>query len=115
MFKRVYTADLFEDLKESNCGKQCYSWEGVETLLNYYDDLDETRELDSVEILGDWIEYGNWSNCCDFDDLVTDYGYLLDQDDDETQDDYIERLIDELERHTTILHVKNGDYLVSVF
>lgn len=115
MFKRIYTSDAFEALKGANYGKACYSWDGVNTLLEFYDQIDENTEFDAYAIMSEWTEYGNESDACDFNDLVTDYGYLVDKEDDESMDDYIGRLVYELERHTTILYVNNGDYLVAVF
>lgn len=116
MFKRIYTSDAFEALKAANYGKACYSWDGVKTLLDYYDEIDERMEFDACSIMGEWTEYGcSFGECFTRDDLITDYGYLLEREDDEDELDYAERLAHELERHTTVLYTNSCTCLVAAF
>ncbi len=118
MFKKMSIDEAFDDLKRHNRGRQCFSLSGVETLLDFYDEIDPSIEFDAIAILCEWTEYSPCSGTCTLEDLITDYGYLLDREDDEDDEDdedYIERLVRELEYNTTVLHLSNGGYLVSVF
>jgi hypothetical protein len=75
------------------------------------DDIGEDFDLDVIAICCDWAE-------CDAADLCTDYGYMLDQVEDQTDDEYLEALIEELEQNTTIIKVEHFDhdtYLVQAF
>lgn len=72
--KKTLTAyDLKEAFVEAN--RDYYSFEGLESLLNYYDEIDENMELDVIAICCDCTEYGD-NVTCTFQDLVNDYGYL---------------------------------------
>lgn len=101
-----------------------YSLNGLESLLNYYDNIDPDMEFDPVAISCDCTEYGEMVSLS-FDDLINDYGYLYpvndwleDEDLQESEYDkneYVESLIEHLEDKTTILHVSNGNYIVFTF
>lgn len=105
-----------------------YSFSGYETLLDYYDEIDENMEIDVIAICCDCSEFGN--NCTlSFDNLIDDYGYMytfeewkedvfLDENDEMGEDekeDYIKALVECLENHTTVLYVPNGNYIVFAF
>lgn len=108
-----------------SCDRDYYSYSGLETLLDYYDEIDESMEFDPIAICCDCSEFGN--NHCElsFDDLINDYGYLYPVDewlDDNAMSEeefdsdlYIESLIDRLEDETTVLRVPNGNVIVFVF
>lgn len=88
----------------------------LETILNYYDEIDESTEFDPVAICCDWNEYGN--RCAlTLADMFSDYGYLLDDDDDSSIDDEnkLEKLIEILEDRTYIIKLDNGNILMHVF
>ena len=101
-----------------------YSFSGVETLLDYYDEIDPEMEFDPIAICCDCTEYGE-NAACSFDDLISDYGYkypveewLEDNALDENEFDnelYIDSLVERLEEETTVLHVPNGNYIVFAF
>ena len=98
-----------------------YTYDGLEALLGYYDQVDEDMEFDPIAICCDCTEYGNGA-ACSFDDLVNDYGYLYPSEEwledngaGLDNDLYIESLVKRLEDKTTVLHLPNGNYIVFAF
>ena len=101
-----------------------YSFTGLETLLDYYDEINPEMEFDPIAICCDCTEYGE-NTACSFDDLISDYGYkypveewLEDNALEENEFDneyYIDSLVERLEEETTVLHVPNGNYIVFAF
>lgn len=96
-----------------------YSLEGLESIIDYYDEIDENMELDVIAICCDCSEYGE-SCALSFSDLIADYEHLVIEDyaDDwyeMHEDEKVRAIIDELEQHTTVLHVSNGKYVVFTF
>ena len=101
-----------------------YSFSGIETLLDYYDEIDPEMEFDPIAICCDCTEYGK-NAACSFDDLINDYGYKYPVEDwlednalEENEFDnelYIDSLVERLEYETTVLHVPNGNYIVFAF
>lgn len=98
-----------------------YSWEGMDELLNYYDEVDPNIEFDVIGICGECTEYGD--NCnLGLDVLISDFAYCYSIDDyceenDLTPDEvdkgeFIEELINNIEYNTTVLRISNGDYIV---
>lgn len=121
--KMTVDAGIMKEMFVS-CDRDYYSFTGLETLLDYYDEIDENMEFDPVEICCDCDEYGE--NCAlSFDDLISSYGYLYPIDEwlddnalNENEFDtdlYIDSLVERLENRTTILHVPNGNYIVFTF
>lgn len=119
------TVDVY-DMKERFVAmdRDYYTFEGLESLLDYYDEIDENMELDCIAICCDCIEYGEGA-ACSFDDLINEYGYkypveewLEDNALEENEFDndlYIDSLVERLEDETTVLHVANGNYIVFAF
>ena len=106
-----------------------FSWDGMELLLDWYDENDENTEFDVVGICCEWTEYGN-NVTLDFDSLIHDYdNYLPLQEwldnrdhtldeyehDEDLQEEYLQDLINELEEQTTILRVPNGNIILGEF
>lgn len=106
-----------------------FSWDGMEMLLDWYDENDENTEFDVVGICCEWTEYGN-NVTLDFDSLINDYdNYLPLQDwldkkdytsdeyenDEDLQDEYLQDLINELESCTMVLRVPNGNIILGEF
>lgn len=100
-------ADAFRDMD-----RDYYSMDGYAALLSFYDEIDENMELDVIAICCEWNEYGN--DCTlSFDDMLSDYGYLLDDEmEDDEMEDKITAIVDELENKTTVIELDNGNYLV---
>ena len=119
------TVDVY-DMKERFVAmdRDYYTFEGLESLLDYYDEIDENMELDVIAICCDCTEYGEGA-VCSFDDLINEYGYkypveewLEDNALEKNKFDkdlYIDSLIECLEDETTVLHVANGNYIVFAF
>lgn len=119
------TVDVY-DMKERFVAmdRDYYTFEGLESLLDYYDEIDENMELDVIAICCDCTEYGEGA-VCSFNDLINEYGYkypveewLEDNALEENKFDkdlYIDSLIERLEDETTVLHVANGNYIVFAF
>lgn len=120
MKKTLSTYDLQDAFRAAD--RDYYTFEGLETLLAYYDEIDKNTELDVIAICCDCTEYGNGA-ACGFDDLISDYGYkypaaewMEDTGADEyDEDEHAAALAEHLERYTTVLHVSNGNYIVFAF
>ena len=87
--------------------RACFTYEAAGALFDWYSDLAEDCgapvEFDPVAFRCDWSEYS-------LDELMTDYGYLLD-DDQEPED-----LPEVLENHTTIIKLDSvQSWLVMAF
>ena len=101
------------------CDRDYYSIEGVETIIDYYDEIDENIDFDAIAICYDCSEYGE--ECVlSFSDLISDYEQLVIEEYAEEwykieDDEKVRTIIDELEHHTTVLHVPNGNYIVFDF
>ena len=106
-----------------------FSWDGMEMLLDWYDENDENTEFDVVGICCEWTEYGDGVTL-GFDSLISDYGnrlplqewldnrdYTLDEyeHDEDLQEEYLQDLINELDEQTTILRVPNGNIILGEF
>lgn len=100
-------------------GRDHYSIEGIEALLDYYNEIDENMELDVIAICCDCTEFGE--DCClSFFAMILDYEKLVMEDyaddwNEMTDDEKVRAIVDELERRTTVLHVPNGNYIVFEF
>lgn len=96
-----------------------YTMEALETLLKWYDDIDENMEFDPIAICCDWSEYGN-TPCLTYDDLMSDYEYLLDKweydrdpwRDEETaamtETERMDKLMELLEEQTTVIRLSDS-------
>ena len=106
-----------------------FSWDGIEMLLDWYDENDENAEFDIVGICCEWTEYGN-NVTLGFDSLIHDYdSYLPLQEwldnrdytlneyerDEDLQEEYLQDLINELDEQTTVLRVPNGNIILGEF
>lgn len=119
------TVDV-NDMKErfEALDRDYYTYEGLEALLDYYDEIDENMEFDAIAICCDCTEYGDGA-ACSLEDLKNEYGYkypveewLEDNALEENEfdnDEYIAALVERLEDETTVLHVPNGNYIVFAF
>lgn len=102
-----------------------YTYDGLEALLDYYDQVDENMVFDPITICCDCTEYGDGkmvNAVLSFDDLMNDYGYLYpaeewleDNGAELDKDLYVDSLVERLEDKTTVLHLPNGNYIVFAF
>lgn len=93
-----------------------YSIEGLETLIDYYDEIDENMELDVIAICCDCSEYGEHCTLS-FSDLISEYEHLVIEDYAEDwgemdEEEKVNAIIDELENDRMVLRVPNGNYIV---
>lgn len=122
MKKTLNVYDLKKEFVEAD--RDYYSLDGLEALLDYYNEIDENMELDVIAICCDCTEYGE-NTVCSFEDLKNDYGYLYPVDewlDDNNLsenefdiDNYIKSLVEVLEEKTAVLYISNGNYIVFSF
>ena len=103
-----------------NWDRNYYTYEAIETLLDYYDEIDDNMEFDVIGICCDWNEYGE-TPCLKWKDFISDYGYLLDVEEWEEENEmeydedlYIDSLIEILEDKTVVLRLSNS-VLVAAF
>lgn len=101
------------------CGRDYYIREALEELLEYYDEIDENMEFDPIEMSCEWSEYG-YTPCLTWDNLMSDYGYLLDKwaydcdpwRDDEiaamTETDRMDKLVELLEQETVVIRLSDS-------
>lgn len=81
--KRTIDLSKFRDAFERMGRKENFSYEGLELLFNYFEEVDENMELDPIAI------------CCDFNEdtwqaIANDYSIDLDEeDDDETKENLV--------------------------
>lgn len=99
-----------------NCDRDYYTMEALETLVNWYDEIDEDMEFDPIAICCEWKEYG-YTPCLTWNDLMSDYGYMLDKwaydcdpwRDDEiaamTETDRMDKLVELLGQETIIIRL----------
>lgn len=104
-----------------------YSISGYDALLEYYDSIDPTMEIDVIAICWDWDEYGEKECELTIENLISDKGYvypveeykcdndLTDDDDDFDQEDYVKALIERISNQTTVIELNNGNYLINCF
>lgn len=96
-----------------------YTTEALETLLEWYDEIDENTEFDPIAICCEWTEYGD-TPCLTWDDLMSDYGYLLDKwgydrdpwRDDETaamtEIERMDKLVELLEQEVVVIRLRDS-------
>lgn len=95
----------------NNSLNEYFSYEAIELLKDYYDELAEDADIafDPVGIRCEWSEY-------DAEDLIRDYGYLLNET--STTDSHAEfmgELIETIQDRTICMELDNGNYLVHEF
>ena len=117
------------DMKEifKKMDRDYYSMNGLDALLDFYNEIDEDMEFDPIAICCDCSEYGEHGAALSFDDLISDYSYLLDRDEwldendlepeewDDNKELYIEDLVNAIERNAIVLHICNGNYIIFAF
>lgn len=87
-----------------------YTLEACEALIEWYDEVSPNVEFDVIGVCCDWSEYGK-TPCLTWEDFLFDYGYLLDEadsDDDASDEEKREALIDALEDKTTALRLSDS-------
>lgn len=99
-----------------NWNRDYYTFEALETLLEYYDEVNPDMELDVIAICCDWNEYGN-TPCLKWNDFISDYKHLLEDEenvDNMTDEEKKDCLIEKLEEFTIIYRLSDS-ILVAAF
>ncbi len=108
-----------------NWNRDYYTWEGMDAILEYYDEVDPDMPFNVVDICCECTEYGAGA-ACSWEDFIRDYedyypreeyreDNYLDENDELYDDEYIEQLAEKLESYKTVLHADNGNYVVFEF
>lgn len=90
----VTVNDFIKAFEEMGRGDQ-FTREGLIALFNYFDEIDESMELDVIAICCDYCEYKNFKN------LKADYSDI--------------KNINDLEEHTTVIHIDNKSFIIQNF
>lgn len=97
-------ADAFKKMNRADN----FSYEGLKVLFNYLEqmeeDTEEEIELDVIAICCDFSEYNE-------EELISQYGYKLEREEDQDDEEYLEALVEELQNYTTILKVKTSSII----
>lgn len=107
--KMTIDAGIMQDMFKS-WDRDYYTCEACEALIEWYDDIDPDTEFDVIGVCCDWSEYGN-TPCLTWKDFLSDYGYLLEEtdiDDDASDEEKREALIDILEEETAVLRLSDS-------
>ena len=113
--KMTIDAGIMPDMFRS-WDRDYYTYEACEALIEWYDEIDPDTEFDVIGVCCDWNEYGN-TPCLTWDSFLSEYGYLLEEteiDDDASDEEKREALIDVLEDKTTVLRLSDS-VLVAAF
>jgi hypothetical protein len=105
-----------------NYDRDYFTFEALDALIDFYDEVDPDYDFDPIGICCDWNEYGK-TPCLGWKDLISDYSYLLDEDEDLEEDEEpqewseeekIEAIIEALEDKTTVIRLSNS-VLVTIY
>lgn len=95
IYKELSFSDFYDEFQAVRPNN--FSYDGLKTLYEYY----RLRDV-ILNICCDWTEYQS------DEELMTDYGHLIDGDD-------IEDLLNELDNHTYQITIADENYLVMNF
>ena len=88
-------------------GRDSFSYEGYAALLEYYEEFD--GELDIIAMDCEWRE-------ASADDIISDYGEIYDEIDEDDEDDVIaEKVRGFLQENTYYVELQNGNFLFGEF
>ena len=93
-------------------GRDYFTTTARDTIIEYYDEVDENTEFDPVAICCEWNEYGEGS-ALTINDFMNDYGYLLDDEDEDKKT--VDRLLEIIEDHTYVTRLDNDNILLMTF
>lgn len=98
MKKEINLSEFVDEFKAYN--RNYYSYEGYEALYEYYSEF-ENFDFDVIAICCDVSEY-------DEEELLNDYSYLVQNEEEQG----LIAIIEELQQRTNITELSNGSYLV---
>jgi len=113
MKQEITSSQFMDAFKQME--RDYYGYEGYKALFDYYDEI-EGFELDVVAICCEVTEY-------DEEDLINDYGYLVDKEDfqedeeaeeltEEEQEEYLAELLNQIETKTNLITLDNDSFLI---
>lgn len=107
------TFNTFRDRFRQYDRLENFSYEGAEALFNYLEELEEDLgtpiELDVIALCCDYSEY-------DEKEFIDAYGYLLEKEEGQDDETYLEALEDEVESNAPMfIRLDNGGYIVEHF
>jgi hypothetical protein len=95
--------ELFRLFKDHGRENQ-FSFDGIRTLYNYFNELEEsTDEEIKIDIIAICCEFTEYSKS----ELLTLYDYKADRKEFESEEEYIEAIIQELQENTVLLLVEH--------
>lgn len=117
MKMEISLMEAMQIMKNRNC--DYFTIEGMDAIMNFYDENIPEVDFNPVDIYCTFTEYGK-DAACSFKDLISDYGYLLPiseyaENADVDEEDYINKLLETLEYYTCILYPENGNAVVMLF
>lgn len=113
--KMTIDAGIMKDMFV-NYNRDYFTFEALDALIDFYDEVDPNYEFDVIGICCEWNEYGK-TPCLNWQNFISDYSYLLDEEeeleeDEETQEwseeEKIEAIIEALEDKTTVIRLSNS-------
>lgn len=107
------TIDFYEFRKGfEDMDRDYYSNDAYEAMFDFYESIGEDTgkeiEYDVIAICGEWSEYT-------LEEIAENFGYECEREEDEDDDEYIQRLIREIEDNTAMIELDNGSWLVMNF
>lgn len=96
------------------CGRDQFSVDALEALIEFYDEFDEGIECDPIAICCEWTEYYPEDGC-----LYQDYGYVAKRKypclDEDTEHNKFLLTARAIEEDTTVIYLSTGSVLVQMF
>lgn len=108
----VNAAMMKEMLNKVN--RDYFTFEGLENIIEWYDEVDPDFEFDVIAICCEWSEYGD-TPCLTWKDFINDYEYLLEDIEKAlTDEEKIDLIIETLEDRTSVIRLSDS-VLVGAF
>lgn len=107
--------DFIREFKDSD--RDCYSYEGYQKIFNYYEEF-EDFDFDVIAVCCDVSEYTEEELLKDYSYLIGDFKKWVEYNKDiytteeEQKEEFLNELLQEMEKHTTIIKLENDNFLV---
>ena len=113
--KMTIDAGIMKDMLV-NYDRDYFTFEALDALIDFYDEVYPDYIFDPVSLCCEWNEYGK-TPCLGWKDLISDYGHLLDEDEDLDEDENPQEwseeekicaIIEALEDETTVIRLSDS-------
>lgn len=113
--KMTIDAGIMKDMFV-NYDRDYFTFEALDALIDFYDEVYPDYDFDVISICCEWNEYGE-TPCLNWQNLISDYEYLLEEDEDLEEDEEpqewsdeekIDAIIEALEDITTVIKLSNS-------